>query len=58
MYVSESAILGLIDHFSDIENFASFEMAMFKENSFKYRIQTIVVIYVNITTLKYMNEAP
>ena len=37
--VSESDILGPIDDFSDIENLASFERAMFEDYSFKYRIQ-------------------
>jgi len=41
--VSESEILGPIDHFSDIENLVSFERAMFKDFSFKNRIKIFLL---------------
>jgi len=34
LYVSESDILGPMDHFSNIENLVSFEKALFEDNSF------------------------
>ena len=48
--------MGLIDYLSDIENLVLIEMAVFEDNSFKY-IKNIPIIYVNITTWKYMPGA-
>ena len=50
--VSESDILGPIDHFSDIENLVSFERAMFQKQN-----KNIPILLVNITTLKYVPKA-
>jgi len=46
--VSESDILGPNDDFSAIENFASFERAMFEDYSFKNRIK-ILLLYTPIS---------
>jgi len=50
MLLSESDILGPIDFLSDIENLVSFERAMFKDYSFKYKMK-IVLLFMSITPL-------
>jgi len=50
-YVSESDILGPIDYLSDIENFISFERAMFEENSFKNKMK-IFLLFMAISPLR------
>jgi len=58
-YVSESDILEPNDDLSAIENFASFERAMFEDYSFKYRIK-ILLLYTPISphcnTYLYMSN--
>ena len=44
LYVSESYIFGPIDDFSDIENFASFERAMFED--FQIQNKNITITYM------------
>ena len=46
----ESDILGPIDYLSDIENFVSFEGAMFEGDSFKYKIK-IFLLFMLISPL-------
>ena len=50
MIVSKSDILGPIDYLSDIENFVSFERAMFIDKGFKYRIK-IFLLFMLISLL-------
>jgi len=54
IYVSESDILGPIDYSGDIENFVSFERAMFEVYSFKYRtkIHFVFLLFLSISPLK------
>ena len=54
--MSESDILGPNGNVSDIANLVSFEKEIFEDSSYKYRIQKIPNIYVNIFTLKYMSK--
>jgi len=51
--VSEYDILGPNGNLSDIKNLVSFEREMFEDSNYSYSIY-IPIIYVNITTLKYM----
>jgi len=51
--VSESDILGPIDNLGDMDNLVSFKRAMFADNSFEYRMESIPIIRVIITTLKH-----
>jgi len=51
--VSKSDILGPNANLSDIKNLVSFKREMFGDSSYSYRIKN-PIIYVNITTLKYM----
>ena len=55
--MSESYIFGPIDYLSDIEHLVSFEGAMLEDYGFKYRTKNIPIIYVNITSLKWMSGA-
>ena len=45
--MSESDILGPIDYLSDIEKLVSFEMAMFKDYSFKHQ-NKIFLVFMSI----------
>ena len=53
-YVSKCDMLGPNANLSDIKNLVSFEREMFGDSSYSYRIKKNPIIYVNITTLKYM----
>jgi len=53
MYVTESDILCPNGNLSDISNLVSFEREMFEDYNYSYRIKSLI-IYVNITSLKYM----
>ena len=47
IYVSESDVLGPIDYLNDIENLVLFERALFKDYSFKYRMNIFLyIIYI------------
>jgi len=48
--VSESDMLGPIDHLSDIEYLVSFGRAIFGDNSFKYKMQ-IYLLFMSIPQL-------
>jgi len=58
--MSESDILGPIDYFSDIENVVSFEMAMFTDYNFKYKIKIFLLFMfispLSITCLKHHEQ--